>query len=100
MDDPWLRGLLIVGLGSCGVGLSGLVNGPGMWRLSGLGLLVFGSVLITSLVLRYQRPGLNDPRWSSSRHRRYARFVLAHAWRVVSAVMIAGVAVVVADKIV
>lgn len=98
MDDPWPRGILIVGLCCIGVGVA-LVSGPRASWLIGLGMVVFGSVLVASLALRYEKPGLDDPRWWSSRPRRVLRFVLAHTWRVVSIAMLLGVALGLVEKL-
>ena len=87
LDDPALRGVLVVGLTSFGVGVNEVINGPGLWHVGGLAIALLGVVVVTSLAFRYEHPGLDDPRWSSSRPRRAARLLLAHTWWVVLAAM-------------
>jgi hypothetical protein len=99
MDDPWPRAILTVGLCCIGVGVAKLVSGSWASWLIGLGMVVFGSVLVASLALRYEKPGLDDPRWWSSRLRRVLRFVLAHTWRVVSIAMLLGAALGLVEKL-
>ena len=83
LDDPFMRGVLVVGLTIFGMGVAEVVNGRGLWHVGGLGFVLLGPVIITSSAFRYESPGLDDPRWSCSRPRRAVRFVLVHTWWVV-----------------
>jgi hypothetical protein len=86
-ESPVLRGVLVIGLTSFCIGAYQTVAGPGIRHLTGLGFAVFGGLLVASLVLRYERPGLADPKWSATWLRRTARFLLANTWRVVLALL-------------
>jgi hypothetical protein len=88
LDDPFLRGVLIVGLTAFGIGVSDVLSGPGLWHLGGAGFALLGIVIVFSLAYRYERSGLDAPRWSSSRPRRATRFILAHTWWVVLVAML------------
>ncbi|MEP6814281.1 MAG: hypothetical protein ABI873_01880 [Marmoricola sp.] len=91
-DNGRMAILLVLFSFTAVVGGFQLLTGSGGWhRVLGVVLLLLTALFLTSFVLRFTPP-LTGARWTASRPRRLARFVLRFAWWVPTAVVFSAAA--------